>query len=102
MGLYDWLDAKTRTATLNNTILIVDFHSPGFLEEDPENICDRFQLCVVLKCDNKELFQRLHRRGYSQKKVTENVECEIFQIVEGEAKTIFPNRVAILQNESNE
>jgi adenylate kinase len=34
---------------------------------------------VVLTCDNGELYSRLAARGYSEKKISKNVECEIFQ-----------------------
>ncbi|RHY87364.1 hypothetical protein DYB37_008404 [Aphanomyces astaci] len=36
---------------------------------------------VVLRTDNTTLFDRLTNRGYTAKKVSENVECEIMQVV---------------------
>lgn len=53
---------------------IVDFHS---CELFPERW---FDLVLVLRADNSILFDRLTARRYSEKKVQENVECEIMQV----------------------
>ncbi|KAJ1979546.1 factor activating pos9 [Dimargaris xerosporica] len=58
---------------------IVDFHSCDLFPER------WFDLVVVLQTDNSVLFQRLQKRGYNQKKVEENIECEIMQVVLDEA-----------------
>ena len=44
-----------------------------------------FELVLVLRADNTALFDRLVRRGYSARKVQENVECEIMRVVADEA-----------------
>jgi adenylate kinase len=44
-----------------------------------------FELVLVLRTDNTALFDRLVRRGYSARKVQENVECEIMRVVADEA-----------------
>ena len=45
------------------------------------------QLCIVLTCSNlKELEKRLKRRKYSQAKIKENLEAEIFQVCLEEAQ----------------
>ncbi|MFH1682901.1 MAG: AAA family ATPase [Candidatus Woesearchaeota archaeon] len=44
-------------------------------------------LCVVTRCsDLKKLKKRLEKRGYSKKKVEENLQCEIFGICLEEAR----------------
>ena len=43
-------------------------------------------LCIVTKCDLKELERRLKRKGYSKAKTEENMECEIMDICYNEAK----------------
>ncbi|KAJ0396436.1 hypothetical protein ATCC90586_000379 [Pythium insidiosum] len=58
---------------------VVDFHTCDFFPER------WFDLVVVLSVDNTTLFDRLVKRGYSEKKVQENVECEIMQVVLQEA-----------------
>ncbi|KAL3658905.1 hypothetical protein V7S43_016048 [Phytophthora oleae] len=59
---------------------VVDFHTCDFFPER------WFDLVVVLRVDNTTLFDRLHKRGYSEKKVAENVECEIMEVVLQEAR----------------
>ena len=41
--------------------------------------------CVVMKCGLKELKRRLQARGYSDEKVRENLDCEIFDVCFAEA-----------------
>lgn len=44
-------------------------------------------LCIIVKCSNlKKLKKRLLERKYSQKKVMENLQCEIFDVCLEEAK----------------
>lgn len=59
---------------------VVDYHSCDLFPER------WFDLVVVLTCDNKELYNRLEARGYGEKKITKNVECEIFQTLVEEAR----------------
>lgn len=59
---------------------VVDFHTCDFFPER------WFQLVLVLCVDNTTLYDRLQRRGYSEKKVSENVECEIMQVVLQDAR----------------
>ena len=60
-----------------------DFVFEGLLSHyaNPQN--DR--LCIIIKCDIKTLNQRLIDRGYSREKIRENIDSEIFQIIENEA-----------------
>lgn len=58
---------------------IVDFHSCDIFPER------WFDLVMVLRADNTILYDRLVQRGYQANKVTENVECEIMQVVLDEA-----------------
>ena len=52
--------------------IILEFHSCDFFPER------WFALVVLLRTTNTHLFDRLQQRGYSQKKIDENIECEIF------------------------
>ena len=59
--------------------LIVDSHISHLLK--------KVDLCIVLTCsDLKKLEKRLQDRKYSQKKVRENLDAEIFQVCLNEAK----------------
>ena len=59
---------------------IIDFHTVDFFPER------WFDLVLVLRTDNTVLYDRLQKRGYSQKKITENIECEIMQVLLEEAR----------------
>ncbi|MBR9683341.1 AAA family ATPase [Candidatus Woesearchaeota archaeon] len=61
--------------------LIVDSHITHHLPKKLVN------LCIITKCsDLKELKKRLQKRKYSQKKIEENIQCEIFDVCLAEAK----------------
>lgn len=48
-----------------------------------------FQAVFVLRTSNDELYRRLEGRGYSESKLSENLECEIFQVILDEAREAF-------------
>ena len=54
-----------------------------------------FDLVMVLRCDNTQLYDRLSTRGYSGKKLEENIQCEIFQTVLEEAKESYREEVVV-------
>lgn len=54
---------------------VIDFHTPEIF---PERY---FDLVLVLRADTESLFDRLTERGYSDMKRSENIECEIMQVV---------------------
>lgn len=62
---------------------IMDFHSVDLFPED------WFELILVLRADTETLYDRLTERGYNEKKLNENVECEIMQVVLEEARESF-------------
>lgn len=66
---------------------VVDFHSAEFFPER------WFDLVLVLRTDTSLLFDRLSERNYSAKKRTENIECEIMQIVLEEAKESYDENI---------
>lgn len=60
-----------------------------------------FQAIFVLRTSNDELYRRLQARGYSESKLSENMECEIFQVILDEAREAFGDddvEIAELQN----
>ncbi len=54
--------------------LIIDSHLSHYL---PKSYVD---LCIVCKCDLKELKNRLEKRKYSKTKIRENMDSEIFEV----------------------
>ncbi|GMG35198.1 unnamed protein product [Ambrosiozyma monospora] len=69
--------------------LIIDWHC---CEIFPERWID---LVIVLTCDNTVLYDRLEKRGYKQSKISENVECEIMQVLLTEAKENYDENIVI-------
>lgn len=59
-----------------------------------------FDLVIVLRCNNTQLYDRLEERGYAQKKIQENVEAEIMRVIYDEALEAFDKKIVIqLQND---
>ena len=52
-----------------------------------------FDLVLVLRTTTSVLFDRFAKRGYSEKKRDENMECEIMQVVLDEAKEAYDNEI---------
>ncbi|XP_050213682.1 adenylate kinase isoenzyme 6 homolog [Mercurialis annua] len=68
---------------------IVDYHGCDFFPER------WFDYVVVLQTDNPILYDRLSKRGYSENKITNNIECEIFQILLEEAKESYKEDIVV-------
>ncbi|KAF5197342.1 Adenylate kinase isoenzyme 6-like protein [Thalictrum thalictroides] len=76
---------------------IVDYHGCDFF---PERWFDRV---VVLQTSNPVLYDRLSNRGYQGAKLSNNIECEVFQVLLEEAKGSYPEDIVIpLQSDSVE
>ena len=74
---------------------IVDFHSCDFMPER------WFKLVLCLRTDNQLLYPRLQSRGYSEKKITENIDAEIARVCLDEAEASWPKQMVIeLQSEN--
>ena len=74
--------------------VILDFHSAGFLPEEWIN------LVVLLRCNNTQLYDRLKARGYNDKKITENIDCEIMEVTSEEVRDSYKSDIILeLKNE---
>lgn len=60
--------------------IIIDSHLSHYI---PKKYVD---LCIVAKCDIKELNKRLKKKKYNKSKIEENLQAEIFDICLNEAK----------------
>lgn len=60
--------------------IVIDSHLSHHL---PRKYVD---MCIVVKCDLKELEKRLKKKKYSKSKVRENLDVEIFDVCLNEAK----------------
>ncbi|KAL3818251.1 hypothetical protein ACJIZ3_004156 [Penstemon smallii] len=68
---------------------IVDYHGCDFF---PERWFDHV---VVLQTENSVLYDRLSKRGYTGQKLSNNIECEIFQVLLEEAKESYPEDIVV-------
>lgn len=76
---------------------VVEFHTSGMFPER------WFDLVVLLRCDNTPLYDRLKARGYAEKKITENLDCEILEVTADEAKDSYkPEIIMELRSDSEE
>ncbi|KAH6580267.1 hypothetical protein BASA61_009761 [Batrachochytrium salamandrivorans] len=69
--------------------ILVDHHGCDFFPER------WFDLVVILTCTNDKLYERLENRGYAEKKIQENVDCEIMQVVAEEARESYEDDVIV-------
>ena len=68
---------------------VVEFHSSDLFPQR------WFDLVIVLRADNTVLYDRLKRRGYSDKKIEENVTAEIMQVCEDEARDAYDAEIVV-------
>lgn len=77
--------------------VVVDYHGCDFFPER------WFDIVFVLRTDNTVLFDRLRGRDYNQKKIEDNLQCEIFQTILDEARESYDvNIVHELASNSSE
>ncbi|XP_065836360.1 adenylate kinase isoenzyme 6-like [Oscarella lobularis] len=74
---------------------IVDYHSCDFFPER------WFDAVFVLRTDNTKLYDRLSQRGYGPQKLTNNIQCEIFQTILEEARESYRDDI-VFELHSNE
>jgi adenylate kinase len=86
------------TLPLNSTGgYILDWHACDLF---PERWID---LVIVLRCDSTLLYDRLTARGYKDKKLEENMDSEIMQVLLDEARESYKEEIVVeLRSESTE
>ncbi|KAH7106832.1 P-loop containing nucleoside triphosphate hydrolase protein [Auriculariales sp. MPI-PUGE-AT-0066] len=90
--LLDFLEPQT-----TNGGLILDWHA---CEPFPERWVD---LVVVLRCDHQQLWERLEKRNYPLKKIQENNESEIMEVILAEARESYAAEIIVeLTSESSD
>ncbi|CAD7670359.1 unnamed protein product [Nyctereutes procyonoides] len=67
--------------------VIVDYHGCDFFPERWSHIV------FVLQADNSVLYKRLETRGYNEKKLKDNIQCEIFQVLYEEALASYKEEI---------
>ncbi|KAF2742254.1 P-loop containing nucleoside triphosphate hydrolase protein [Sporormia fimetaria CBS 119925] len=75
---------------------IIDWHACDLF---PERWID---LVIVLRCDSSVLYDRLTGRGYQGKKLEENMDAEIMQVLLEEARESYKEEIVVeLRSEEN-
>ncbi|KAJ3019270.1 UNVERIFIED_CONTAM: hypothetical protein HDU68_010737 [Siphonaria sp. JEL0065] len=109
-GLHDGFDEEFNSYLINDDKVVDELEE---LMQEGGKIIDHhgceifperwFDLVVVLRANNEILYPRLENRGYNQKKITENIECEIMDVVKIEAfESYDPAIIVELKSESAE
>ena len=81
--LLDTMELMLETAVEEGVGIVADFYA---CELFPERW---FDLILVLRAKTDVLYDRLTTRGYSEKKRSENMECEIMQVILEEAREAY-------------
>mmetsp|Transcript_53144 Transcript_53144/g.137465 ORF Transcript_53144/g.137465 Transcript_53144/m.137465 type:complete len:127 (+) Transcript_53144:404-784(+) len=68
---------------------VVDYHAAELFPER------WFDLVIVMRADNSVLHSRLTSRGYSGKKLSDNIEAEIMQVILDEAREAYREEIVI-------
>ncbi|EMC96882.1 hypothetical protein BAUCODRAFT_121431 [Baudoinia panamericana UAMH 10762] len=68
---------------------IIDWHACDLF---PPSLID---LVCVIRCDNKVLYDRLKKRGYGEKKLQENLDCEIMEVLVQEAREAYDEGMVV-------
>ncbi|KAF2253663.1 P-loop containing nucleoside triphosphate hydrolase protein [Trematosphaeria pertusa] len=84
--LLDHLESTSLSATGG---YILDWHACDLF---PERWVD---LVIVLRCDSTTLYDRLSARGYKGKKLEENMDSEIMQVLLDEARESYREEIVV-------
>lgn len=68
---------------------IIDWHACDLF---PPSMID---LVVVIRCENGVLYDRLKGRGYGEKKLQENLDCEIMEVLVQEARDAYEGEMVV-------
>lgn len=79
--------------------VLIECHSCGLFDKDElENLVTKV---LVLTCSTESLHDRLELRGYSKKKIGENLECEIMRVCAEEAGEVFRGDGVVVEMEND-
>jgi adenylate kinase len=97
-AIHDYFEDEYFQKTPPPSGLIIDYHSAGIIPDS-----DLIHGIFVIRCSNDKLYDRFKQRNYSEKKIDQNIQSEIFQICLDEARETFDeNLVHEITNETEE
>ena len=68
---------------------IIDWHACDLF---PVSLID---LVLVIRCDSTTLYDRLQARGYGEKKLDENMDAEIMEVLLQEARDAYDEQIIV-------
>jgi adenylate kinase len=83
-AVHDYLDDEYFQQSSPSSGLIIDYHSAGIVPDS-----DHIHGIFVIRCSNDKLYDRLKQRNYSDKKIEQNIQSEIFQVCLDDARETF-------------
>ncbi len=83
-AVHDYLDDEYFQQSSPSSGLIIDYHSAGIVPDS-----DHIHGIFVIRCSNDKLYDRLKKRNYSDKKIEQNIQSEIFQVCLDDARETF-------------
>lgn len=97
-AVHDYLDNEYFQKSTPPSGLVIDYHSSGIIPES-----DHIHGVFVVRCSNDKLYDRLKQRNYSEKKIEQNIQSEIFRVCLDDAQESFDeNIVHELTNETED
>ena len=96
---------SVQSQTLTDNLQLLDYLEEQKISEQGGSIldwhaCDLFperwiDLVIVLRCDSTVLYDRLTARGYKDKKLDENMDSEIMQVLLDEAREAYKEEIVV-------
>ena len=88
-GLFEEFDEEAGSYNvdvekLNDSIMSENFESTVFLDGHLSHFVD-CDIIIVMRCDPRILYKRLKDRGYDEKKILENVQAEVLDVILSES-----------------
>jgi adenylate kinase len=87
-AVHDYLDEEYFDKPTSPSGLVIDYHSAGIVPDS-----DHVHGVFVVRCSNDKLYDRLKQRNYSDKKMEQNIQSEIFQVCLDEARETFDSSI---------
>ncbi|KAI4840893.1 adenylate kinase-like protein 1 [Plasmodium brasilianum] len=76
---------------------IIDFHGVNFVRD--KHLIDHIFLLTI---STNNLYERLEKRNYRKEKITNNIECEIFQVIKEDILEHFEDETVFTELENND
>ncbi|KJP85358.1 hypothetical protein AK88_05019 [Plasmodium fragile] len=93
----EMVNEKLEQLKLENGGYIIDFHDVEFPEQ--KELIDHIFLLTI---STNKLYERLEKRNYSEEKIKNNIECEIFQVIKEDILNYYEDSSIFEELENND